>query len=181
MGRPAKISRDQILTAALELADHDGLDALTMGGVAERLSVSPMALYRHVGNKAELMDGLVERLLNEFPSPPSDRPWSERLSTLAANIRSSAHRHPTVFPLLLQLPTSTPQAQDTRDGVRGALREAGVAEDRVAQVERLVSTAILGFTVSEVAGRFRRHSKRQLDADFEALQDLLASFIRGGI
>jgi hypothetical protein len=57
------------------------------------------------------------------------------------------------------------------------LEDAGVPPDRVAQVERLVSTAILGFAVSEVAGRFRKHSRRQLNADFEVLQALLGRFI----
>ena len=59
-----------------------------------------------------------------------------------------------------------------------ALLEAGVPEERTNQVERLVSTAILGFAVSEVAGRFRDHTRRQLDADFKVLQTLLAAFIQ---
>ena len=58
-----------------------------------------------------------------------------------------------------------------------ALVDAGVPEDRTAQMERLASTAILGFVISEVAGRFRNHTRRQLDADFEVLQTLLAAFI----
>lgn len=178
MGRPSRIGRDQVLTAALALADEHGIDGVTMAAVAERLDVTPMALYRHVGNKADLLDGLVERLLTEFPPPRSELSWPERLSVLAANIRVSARRHPGVFPLLLRRPATTLDARATRDGVYGALAEAGVPEDRVAQVERLVSTAVLGFAVSEVAGRFNHHSRQQLDADFETLQGLLAGFIQ---
>ena len=148
-----------------------------MAAVAERLGVTPMALYRHVANKADLLDGLVEQLLTEFPPPPAEFPWPERLSVLAANIRASARRHPSVFPLLLQRPAATREARATRDAVHVALAEAGVPEERVAQVERLVSTAVLGFAVSEVAGRFGHHSRRQLDADFDALQGLLVGFI----
>jgi hypothetical protein len=58
-----------------------------------------------------------------------------------------------------------------------ALEDAGVPTDRVARVERVISTAILGFAVSEVAGRFRNHSRRQLDADFDVLQAFLGRFI----
>ncbi len=159
------------------MADEQGLDAVTMAGVAERLGVTPMALYRHVANKADLLDGVVELLLTEFPPPPSVLPWPERLSTLAANIRTSARRHPSVFPLLLQRPATTVEARRTREAVYLALSEAGVPEDRTGQVERLVSTAILGFAVSEVSGRFRHHTRRQLDADFGVLQTLLAAFI----
>lgn len=183
MGRSARINRDQVLAGALALADEEGLGALTMSALAERLGVSTMAVYRHVTNKEDLLDGVVELLLTEFPSP-TDRPWPERLASLAADIRRTARRHPTVFPLLLQRPATTTQARRTRNAVNHALDEAGVPEDRIAQVERLVSTAILGFAVSEVAGRFRYQSRRQLDADFEALQALLADFIesqsRGG-
>jgi AcrR family transcriptional regulator len=58
-----------------------------MGAAAERLGVTPMALYRHVANKADLLDGVVELLLTEFQPPPSELPWPERLATLAGNIR----------------------------------------------------------------------------------------------
>ena len=177
MGRPARIDRTQVLAEALALADEEGLEALTMAGVAERLGVTPMALYRHVANKADLLDGLVELLLTEFPPPASGLSWSERLSALAVNIRASARRHPSVFPLLLQRPATTAEARQTRNAVYVALGDAGVPEDRVAQVERLVSTAVLGFAVSEAAGRFRNHSRRQLDADFDVLQKLLSTFI----
>jgi AcrR family transcriptional regulator len=178
VGRPKRIDRAQVLAEALAIADEKGLDAVTMASLAERLGVTPMALYRHVANKADLLDGVVELLLTEFPPPPSELPWPERLSALAANLRTSARRHPSVFPLLLQRPATTVEARRTREAVYVALLEAGVPEDRTGQVERLVSTAILGFVVSEVAGRFRHHTRRQLDADFDVLQALLAAFIQ---
>ena len=64
-----------------------------------------------------------------------------------------------------------------REVVYAALREAGVDDERLAQTERLVSTAILGFAASEAAGRFRNHSRRQLDADFGRLLKMLGQFI----
>jgi len=140
-----------------------------------------MALYRHVANKADLLDGVVELLLTEFPPPPSELPWSERLATLSGSIRESARRHPSVFPLLLQRPAATAQARRTRQGVYVALEEAGVPTDQVALVERLISTAILGFVVSEVGGRFRNHSRRQIDSDFEVLQSVLGRFIESEV
>ena len=176
MGRPALIDRDVVLATGLAVADDHGLDALTMAAVAARLSVTPMALYRHVGNKADLLDGIVELLLTEFPPPPVG-PWADRLTALADAIRTSAQRHPAVFPLLLQRPATTPRARRARTSVYWALKDAGVAADRIEQTERLISTAILGFAVSEAAGRFRHHSRRQLDADFAQLQALLGSFI----
>jgi AcrR family transcriptional regulator len=165
-----------VLAAGLAIADEKGLDAVTMGAVAARLGVTPMALYRHVANKADLMDGIVELLLTEFPPPPAG-PWTDRLSGLADAIRASARRHPSVFPLLLQRPATTPRARQARHGVYAALEEAGIDTARLAQTERLISTAVLGFAVSEAAGRFRSHSRRQLDDDFARLLELLGRFI----
>ncbi len=178
MGRPPRIDRTQVLVEALALADEGGLEALTMARVAERLRVTPMALYRHVASKADLLDGVVELLLTELPPPHPGAPWTERLAVLAENVRASARLHPSVFPLVLQRPAATAGARQARDAVYESLVEAGVADDRVARVERVVSTAVLGFAVSEVAGRFRDHPRRRLDADFGALQAMLAGFIR---
>lgn len=170
MGREAQIGRAAILESALEIADDQGLDAVTMHSVAKRLQVTPMALYRHVANKAALLDGLVEMLLTEFPLPAPERPWDERLTALAAGIRATARRHPGVFPLLLSRPTVTDAAVHVRDSICQALREAGVSETDLGRTERLLSTAILGFAVSEATGRFRLHDQTVLDEDFAELQ-----------
>ena len=177
MGRPARIDRDAVLRSGLALADELGLASVTMQAVASRLGVTPMALYRHVGNKAELLDGLVERLLTEFPMPAPGLPWDERLTAVAQGIRRVARRHPAVFPLLLERPAVTPVALQVRGGVYDALADAGVDPDQIARTERLVSTAILGFAASEVAGRFSRHSRKLLNGDFTRLLELLRSCI----
>jgi AcrR family transcriptional regulator len=169
VGRAPQISREEVLAAALRLADDDGLEAVTMHAVARRLRVTPMALYRHVDDKNALLDGLVELLLTEYPMPPASGPWDERLTALAAGIRDTARRHPAVFPLLLTRPAATPTARLVRDAVRAALREGGLPESDVARAERLISTAVLGFAVSEAAGRFRQHDQSVIDADFAEL------------
>src|SRR5262245_47111027 len=58
-GRPARLSRDQVLRAALEIADADGIEAVTMGRIAAAVGAEPMSLYRHVKNKEDLLDGLI--------------------------------------------------------------------------------------------------------------------------
>ena len=168
MGRAPQISREAVLAAALRLADAHGLEAVTMHAVAKRLGVTPMALYRHVDDKSALLDGLVELLLTEQPLPQGGR-WDERLVALAAGIRDTARRHPAVFPLLLTRPAVTPSARVVRDAVQSALREGGRPETVVARAERLISTAVLGFAVSEAAGRFRQHDQSVIDADFAEL------------
>jgi AcrR family transcriptional regulator len=169
MGRRPQIDRAAILDAAMLLADERGLEAVTMHAVAQRLHVTPMALYRHVDGKQALLDGLVERLVTSYPFPPADAPWPDRLTAMAEAMRSTAKRHPAVFPLLLTRPVVTPAARKARDSVQAALREAGLVADEAARAERLVSTAVLGFAASEAAGRFRHHAQSAIDEDFAVL------------
>jgi AcrR family transcriptional regulator len=172
VGRNPQISREAILAAALRLADEQGLEAVTMRAVAKVLHVTPMALYRHVDDKNALLDGLVELLLTEYPSAADvagDTPWDERLIALATGIRDTARRHPAAFPLLLTRPAVTPAARTVRDAAQAALREGGLPEAAVAQAERLLSTAVVGFAVSEATGRFRHHGQGVIDADFAEL------------
>jgi AcrR family transcriptional regulator len=171
--RPRLIDRDAVLSASLELADERGLDGLTMQAVADRLGVTPMALYRHVANKADLLDGVVERLLGEIVPPDAELPWDDQLVGIGQAVRAIARRHPAVFPLLLQLPASTPAAKRARERVYAVLEDAGVPDAQVARVERILSTIVLGFAASEVSGRFRAHSRKVLDADFAAMIELI--------
>jgi AcrR family transcriptional regulator len=178
VGRPARIDRARVLSEALALADERGLGAVTMAALAQRLDVTTMALYRHVANKADLLDGLVELLLAEAVQPAAELPWRERLVAFAGDLRATARRHPSVFPLLLQRPAATAKARQTRDTISLALADAGIPQERTDQMQRLLSTAILGFALSEVAGRFDGQTTRQRDADFELLLELLTESIQ---
>ena len=177
MARPRQIDRAAVLAASLALADERGLEAVTMQAVAERLGVTPMALYRHVDNKADLLDGVVESLLDEIDLAADDTPWDEQLTRMGQAVRATARRHPTVFPLLLALPASTPGARRARDRLLHLLAELGVPEGEVARVERLISTMVLGFAASEASGRFRAHSRRVVDADYAELERVIASWL----
>jgi AcrR family transcriptional regulator len=147
----------EILLAALAIADEQGLAAVSMRSVAERVGVSAMALYPHVGAKEALLDGLVDVLLAELPPAlaglPADDPWT-RLTALAHALRALAHRHPGAFALLLARPSVTPDAVRATDTVYQALLDAGVPDAQVPRIERLLSTFVLGFAASEVNGRF---------------------------
>lgn len=157
--------RRVILDAALQLADEKGLDAVSMRAVAQRAGLTAMALYPHVGTKAELLDAVVGRLLSDIladgGSPAGDRPaasagWQERLRSLAHSARNLVHDHPWAATLLLSRPAMTPEAARTVDQIYTELLDAGVPEPQVPRLERLLSTVILGYAASEVNGRFGR-------------------------
>ena len=178
VGRPARIDRARVLSEALALADEGGLDAVTMAALAQRLGVTTMALYRHVASKARLLDGIVELLLAESVQPAPELAWPERLAAFAHDLRATARRHPSAFPLLLQRPATTARARLARDAITLALADAGIPPERADQMQRVLSTAVLGFALSEAAGRFDAQTKRQRNADFELLLQLLTASIQ---
>src|SRR5260370_2572174 len=95
--------RQAILGAGMAMADERGLDAVSMRAVAERVGVTPMALYPHIGSKAAVLDGIVDLLLAEYlprTEAMADAPWDDRLRALAAGIRDLSQAHPASFPLL---------------------------------------------------------------------------------
>ena len=173
----AKLTRDSILDATLQLAEERGLAAVSMREVARRLHVTPMALYNHVANKQELLDGLVERLLAELPTPDPEKPWRDQLDELGKSLRATAKRHPDAFPLLLKRPAGTPAAKRSRETIYKALRAAGVPEEDVPRAERVISTFMLGFAASEAGGRFAHHAKRELDKDLELFGAAMAAML----
>jgi AcrR family transcriptional regulator len=149
--------RRQILLTALEIADERGLDAVSMRTVAERVGVSAMALYPHVGSKEALLDGLVDVLLGELLAVLREHradDWWDRLVALGQGLRTLAHRHPDAFGLLLARPTVTPDAVRVTDAVYRALLDAGVPPAHVPRTERMLATFVIGFASSEVNGRF---------------------------
>jgi AcrR family transcriptional regulator len=154
-GRAEETRRREILDAAVAIADERGHSSLSMRGVAERVGVTPMALYPYVGNKEALLDGVVDRLLAELlPAATGPGDWRTRLRLLGRAARELARAHPGAYPLLLARRSVTPDAVRVVDAMYQALLDAGVPDEQVPRLERLLSTFVLGYAPSEVNGRF---------------------------
>ena len=103
-----RLTRELVLSAALELVDAEGLDALTMRRLGQVLGRDPMSLYLYAENRAALLDGVSELVLNELAIFPADPDWKAQLRRIAHDLRLLALRHPNVIPLLVTRPLSTP-------------------------------------------------------------------------
>ncbi|MBF6327776.1 TetR/AcrR family transcriptional regulator C-terminal domain-containing protein [Nocardia transvalensis] len=104
-GRPPALDIDRVVTAAVELADREGLSAVTLEKVAQALGFTKMALYRHIGSKDELLELMADQALG---FPPNIRPasgdWRAGLSAGASALREIYTRREW----LLQIPASGP-------------------------------------------------------------------------
>jgi AcrR family transcriptional regulator len=168
------LRRELVLEAAAVVAEREGLERLSMRLVARELSVSTMALYRHVANKGDLLDGLVELLLTELALPEESLSWDMRLRALAYELRALARRRPALFVLLLQRRAVGEEATRARQATLRALRDAGLDGSQAERLERLLSTLAIGFALSETTGRF---DGIDVDEEFDAALALLARMV----
>jgi AcrR family transcriptional regulator len=134
-GRIRGLSRERIVAAAIELADADGLGALSMARLAERLGCGTMSLYRHVANK----DELVTFMLSVGPGPPPrpmDRAdWRGALTDWATGLWSVYHRHPWILAAVAAGPPADPGQLAWLDAGLAALGGTGLPErDKLAAV-----------------------------------------------
>lgn len=97
-----------MLTAALTLVDAEGLEALSMRRLGHELGRDPMGLYRYAKNRADLLDGITELVLDQLVIPTEGAHWQEQLRRTAHDFRALALQHPHVVPLLVTRPLSTP-------------------------------------------------------------------------
>jgi AcrR family transcriptional regulator len=126
-GRPATITRADIVSAALRLAQQVGLDRFTMGQLADELGVAPMTAYHHVANRTELVQLVVEELLNRVEIPGRDTgPWDLRLKALEANVRRELGGIPGVRTGVSV--DGSPASRRLTEGVLAILYDAGFDE-----------------------------------------------------
>ena len=93
-GPRPRLNVDDVIEAAIAIADADGLGAVTIRAVAERLGTSPMSLYTYVPGKAELLDLMLDAIYLAMPRPPFRLHWRARLRAVAEANRNLYARHP---------------------------------------------------------------------------------------
>ena len=104
----SQVSRSGILQSALRIVDRDGLDALSMRRLSDEVRRDPTVIYRHVPNKAALLDGVAEIVLGQLRVDTADPDWMGQLRAVAHDFRRLALAHPNVVPLLVTRPLATP-------------------------------------------------------------------------
>jgi AcrR family transcriptional regulator len=161
-----RVSRAQVLAAAVAFVDENGLHALSMRRLAAELGVGTMTLYNHVPNKEALLNGLVQTILEEIEIPgPDVKPWSEKVRFILRSFRQVAHRHPTVIELIPVNPPWTPPALRATEVGVAALKEAGFGDEAAAHAYRLLASYVVGYVSLELGGFFSMDESR-VDADF---------------
>lgn len=144
--RRERLNRDRVLLAAVSLADKAGIESLSMRRLAQDLDVVPMALYKHVADKEELLDGMMDVLIREIEAPTRDTDWKNAVRMTALSARRVLLRHPWARQLLESRTSMTPTALQYMDSVIGIFRAGGFSVDLTHHVMHALGSRIWGFT-----------------------------------
>jgi AcrR family transcriptional regulator len=150
----APLDRRRIAAEALRIIDADGLEQLSMRRLGAELGVEGMAIYHHFHNKAELLDGVLELLLEELEVPPEGEGTAlERLRRLFETTRAVAIRHPHAFLLLPTRRFNTARAFEYYERLLGLFRDAGFGVRESARFWRLLAGYVTGAGLAEIGSR----------------------------
>jgi len=144
--RRIPLSRDRILRAAVALADEAGIEALSMRNLAQELGVVPMALYKHVAGKDELVEGMIEVVVGEIDPPVPDAGWKDAIRRRILSARQVLRRHPWAALAIESRTEATPAILAYLDTMVGTLRAGGFSADLAHHVMHAMGSRMLGFS-----------------------------------
>jgi AcrR family transcriptional regulator len=146
--RRPPLTRQQVVTAAIELADSGGIESISMRRLAQELGVEAMSLYTHVRSKEDLLDGIADAVIGMIPfsAPDGASDWKATLRRMALAARGVMLRHPWA-PRAIETRTAVgPTAVTYINAVLGTLREGGFSIAQTHAALHLLGSRMLGFT-----------------------------------
>ena len=171
------LSAERVVTAALAVADADGVEAVTMRRLAEALHVHPTSLYNHLPTKEAILDGMADALIAEAQLPHSYDTWQDWVHAIANGLRVVAREHPRAFLVLTQRAAIGPATRDATEAALDAFRRGGFTPAQAAEAVAAVSLAALGVALDEcpptspfVVPEFSAEDKQRYPRTVEAME-----------
>jgi AcrR family transcriptional regulator len=144
------LTRDQVVAETLAIISSQGVQALTMRGLAARLGVVPGALYRHVRSKEDLYDLALDAVLAEVdPQAAHSATWAAQVTQLAWRLRAALERHPGLAGLLKTRDPLSPHSLTLAEAFLTSLQAAGMPARQAALAFRLIYDYTAGFSLSD--------------------------------
>ena len=139
------LSKERVLRTAVELADREGIEALSMRKLGQALGVDAMALYRHVRNKDDMLDGIVEVITAEIERPAATHDWKAALRAQSMAARRVMLRHPWARRVFEDRPKGGPVFLAYIESVLATLRDGGFSVELAHHVLHVMGSRIFGF------------------------------------
>jgi AcrR family transcriptional regulator len=144
--RRVRLNRNRVLQAAVSLADGAGIDELSMRRLGQELGVVPMALYKHVANKEELLDGMVEAIISEIDPAVGGADWKKAVRLRVLSARAVLQRHRWARQALESRTNQTPAVLGYMDSFIAMFLAGGFSVDLTHHVMHAMGSRIWGFT-----------------------------------
>jgi AcrR family transcriptional regulator len=144
--RPA-LSRERVVSAALAIADAEGIDALSMRRLGAVLGVEAMSLYHYFAGKEELLEAMLDLVYGEIEVPPVDGDWRDSMRRMAISFHDVLLRHRWACGLLMSTVRLSEPRMRHMDNVLRRLREAGLSDTLVDHAYHALDSYVVGFTL----------------------------------
>lgn len=167
-GPKQRSSVDDVVAAAIALADEDGLPALSMRRIADRLGLKPMSVYTYVPGKAELIDLMVDQVAGELPLPELTGGLRDRLERIARRQWEEYRRHPWLLDVDTSRPPLGPHVSDYWEWCLRAIDGLGLADLDMDQVIALVVGFVSGPARAHADAERLRRETHESDAEWWA-------------
>ena len=141
------LSRERFLERAVQIADAEGVEALTMRRLADDLGFEAMSLYRHVKNKEDVLGGILDAVLAEIVSPAAEGEWDEAIRRSAVSVSDVLARHSWATDVLMTSAGIRPPRLAYMNDLLGRLREAGFSADTTYTAYHALDAHIFGFAL----------------------------------
>jgi AcrR family transcriptional regulator len=144
-----RLTTDRVLRAAVDLADREGLGALTMRRLGAELGVEAMSLYKHVANKEAILDGVVELIVSQIEIPSQETPWKQAMRSRAVSARGVLAGHSWAIGLLETRGSMGPATMRYLNAILGNLRSAGFSIQNAVHAFWLLDSYVYGHVIQE--------------------------------
>lgn len=148
-GGGAKLSRERVVAAAMDIADRGGMEVLTIRALATELGTKPMSIYYYVDNKDALQAAMVEEVFGLIDDPDPSKPWKDAIRDRCVSAREVLGAHPWAIRLLETGDTPGPASLAHHEAVVACLIGAGMPIAVVAHAYAILDSFIYGFVVQE--------------------------------
>ena len=159
------LSKERVLHAALELADAEGIEALSMRRLAKELGVEAMSLYNHVANKGEILAGIIDLVAGEFDLPSDESDWKTAMRRNAISSRDVLLRHRWATSIWMTQ-GGGPARLRNGDWMLRTLREAGFSPELIYHAFHILESYVLGYTLQQLNFPYKGEELAGLAADF---------------
>ena len=174
-GPRPRYRRDEVASAAVAIADADGLEAVTFRAVAARLGVGVMSLYNYVPDKQALVYDMAELVSGELELPPPSGDWRADLHLFAARQRDLVLSHPWMTDAASHLQPLGPGTLTLLEWALTALEPTGLSiRDQLENIA-LVNGFVLNMVRTELAARAAAEHPKQQAGQYAMLPELLAT------